>query len=221
MNDTLLVMLIGFGMGFFGSIPPLGPVALMIINRAFQKQLKFAFAAGVGGALAEVIYSALAVTGVGLLLNQVGAARSLLALTSAGILLLVGIYFLCSPLKGDAGPKSPEGSPALDPPEESALAHLARGFSIAIVNPILIVNWTLAVAYFFTLFQLRADLVGQILFAGAVGVGKIVWTAIEVWLLDKFRKRYPFDLLRRVQRGVSIAVIVSALFLAVKTLAAM
>lgn len=230
MNDTLLVILVGLGMGFFGSIPPLGPVALMIIDRTFKKQQRFAFAAGVGGALAEVIYSALAVTGVGLLLDRFDGSRDVLAFISAGILLIVGVYFFVRTTREKDDGAHPEpherSSNNLtnpDAPERprqtfaASMGHLGRGFSIAIVNPILIVNWTLAVAYFFSLFRLRADLTGQILFALAVGAGKVVWTAIEVWLLEKFRQHFSLHWMQRLQKGVSIAVILSALLLAVRT----
>lgn len=238
MNDTLLVILVGLAMGFFGSIPPLGPVALMIIDRAFRKEHKFAFFAGVGGALAEVIYSALAVTGVGLVLKRFEAGRDLLALISAGILLVVGVYFFVRTRREaderarenderarenkDAASRYTAHHNPSERPEQTfaaCMGHLGRGFSIAIVNPILIVNWTLAVAYFFSLFRLRADLGDQILFALAVGVGKVVWTAIEVWLLEKFRQHFSLDWMQRLQKGVSIAVILSALLLVVRTVA--
>jgi len=204
-------------MGFIGSIPPLGPVALMIISRVFKRQLKFAFAAGVGGALAEVIYSALAVTGVGLLRSKTGVARDLLGLTSAGILLAVGIYFFYQ----SCGRSAQELAPEIDVEHRAGgttFSHFIRGFTVAIVNPILIVNWTLAVVYFFSLFHLRADLAGQLLFAAAVGVGKILWTGIEVILLDKFRQRFSRAILGRVEKGLSIVVILSALLLAYQSL---
>jgi|SRR5690554_504802 len=217
MSDFFWVMILGFGMGFIGSIPPLGPVALMMINRVFNRQLKFAFAIGVGGALAEVIYSALAVTGVGLLRSLTGITRDILGLTSASILLVVGIYFFYQTFR----PKQESVRPEVEleaRPDGTTFSHFVRGFTIAIVNPILIVNWTLAVVYFFSLFHLKTNLVGQLLFAGAVGVGKILWTGIEVVLLDKFRQRFARAILGRVERGLSIAVILSALLLAYQSL---
>lgn len=217
MNETLLIALSGFGMGFIGSIPPTGPVALMVINRAFKKKRKFAFAAGVGGALAEIVYSALAVTGVGLLLQHIELAGTLIRALSTFVLLGVGLYFFFSPLtEEDIEAPSDESQNF-----SSALSHLAKGFSVGIVNPTLILNWTVAVAFFFSLFGLTADLVGQVLFVVGVGIGIISWTAVEVWILDKFQQRYSIGLLGRIQRWVSVLVICGAIYLGYKTVAGM
>lgn len=216
MGEFFGVMMLGFGMGFIGSIPPLGPVALMIISRVFKNQLKFAFAAGVGGALAEVIYAALAVTGVGLLRSKIGAGGGRLGLISAGILLGVGLYFFYKSWGRSAQERAPELG-AAHRGGATVLSHFIRGFSVAIVNPILIVNWTLAVVYFFALFQLKTNLADQLVFAAAVGVGKIIWTGIEVILLDKFRQRFSRAVLGRVETGLSIVVILSALLLAYRS----
>jgi len=195
-----------------------------MINRVFRGQLKFAFFTGVGGAIAEVIYAALAVTGVGLLHSRAGVTAELLALISASILLGIGVYFLYQNYKKHPTPTHPNlPEPGHPQPADAALmgtsvSHFMRGFSVSFLNPVLIVNWTLAVAYFFSLFQLKADLVGQLLFAAAVGVGKILWTAIEVILLNVFRERYSRAVLARVEKGLSVALIISALFLGYQTL---
>ncbi|QDG54076.1 hypothetical protein FIV42_26040 [Persicimonas caeni] len=213
MNETLLIALSGFGMGFIGSIPPTGPVALMVINRAFKKQRKFAFAAGVGGALAEIVYSALAVTGVGLLLQHVNLAGTLIRGLSTAVLMGVGLYFFFSPVTEEDIQESSDRPQNLS----SALSHLAKGFSVGIVNPTLILNWTVAVAFFFSLFGLTADLVGQVLFVVGVGAGIISWTAVEVWILDKFQQRYSIDLLGRIQKWVSVLVMGGAIYLGYQT----
>jgi threonine/homoserine/homoserine lactone efflux protein len=215
MSDTLLIALAGFAMGFFGSIPPTGPVALMVINRAFRKKTKHAFAAGVGGALAEVVYSALAVTGVGLLLQQIDLAGTLIRAMSTLVLLGVGLYFFFSPIEEDDIRKAEDAAED----SESAFGHLAKGFSVGIVNPTLILNWTVAVAFFFSFFGLEADLHGQVAFVAGVGSGIIVWSALEVWLLDKFQKRYSIALLGRIQRWVSVLVMGAAAYLGYQTLA--
>lgn len=216
MDDTLLIAAAGFCMGFFGSVPPTGPVALMVISRAFKNRPRYAFAAGVGGALAEIIYAGLAVTGVGLLLQEVELAKTLVRALSTVVLLALGLYFFLSPLRErdveEAGAQHTEGL-------VDALGHLAKAFSVSIVNPTLILNWTVAVAFFFALFDLEADLVERLLFAGCVGVGMICWTAVEVWLLDKFQKRYSVGLLARIQRGVSVVVMAAGLYLGYRTVA--
>lgn len=215
MDNSLLLMVAGFAMGFFGSIPPTGPVALMVINRAFRGRLKFAFAAGVGGALAEVIYSALAVTGVGLVLQELHVAQTLIRALSTLVLLAVGVYFLVSPIeRGDVDEHAADEEQSLT----SALGHLGKGFSVAIVNPTLILNWTVAVAFFFSLFHIHASVLGRVLFVVGVGTGMIVWTGVEVWLLHKFQQRYSIDLLGRIQRWVSILVILAAAYLGYKTI---
>ncbi len=216
MNDTLLLVIAGFCMGFFGSVPPTGPVALMVITRAFKKKTKYAFAAGVGGALAEMIYAGLAVTGVGILIQEVQLAETLIRALSTLVLLAVGLYFFLSPIHEsdilEEGEQEVQGL-------TGAMGHLAKAFSISIFNPTLILNWTVAVAFFFTLFDIQSDLLGRLLFAGFVAVGMICWTGVEVWLLDKFQERYSVRLLAHIQRAVSVVVIAAALYLGYETIA--
>lgn len=213
MNDTLLIALSGFGMGFLGSVPPTGPVALMVINRAFRKKPRRAVAAGVGGALAEIVYAALAVTGVGLLIQHIEVANTAIRALSTLVLLAVGVYFFVTPVSEEDIEQGAENGADSHP-----LAHLAKGFSVGIVNPTLILNWTVAVAFFFSLFGLEADLVGQIMFVAAVGLGLVCWTLIEVWIFHKFQERFSVDLLGRIQRAVSVLVIGAALYLAYETI---
>ena len=89
---------------------------------------------------------------------------------------------------------------------------------MAIVNPTLILNWTVAVAFFFSLFHIRADVLGRVLFVVGVGCGMIIWTAVEVWLLHKFQQRYSIDLLGRIQKWVSVVVIGAAIYLGYRTI---
>ena len=213
--DILLIAASGFIMGFVGSIPPTGPVALMVIRRTFEHRPWHAFAAGVGGALAEVVYSGLAVFGVGLVLKQIEVAETAIRGFSTLVLLGVGFYFFVTPVSAEDVRQDHKTGESLG----SSMGHLAQGFSVGIVNPTLILNWTVAVALFFSYFQIDTDLSGRILFVVGVGSGIITWTAVQVYLLRKFQEWSSVEMLGKIQRAVSVLVIGAALYLGYETVA--
>ena len=97
MTDGLLAAFFGFGMGFFGSVPLTGPIALFVFHRALQEQYARGAAVGVGGALGELIYCALAVAGVGALIKEYPMASAGLKFVSALVLVGFGLVFLIAP----------------------------------------------------------------------------------------------------------------------------
>jgi threonine/homoserine/homoserine lactone efflux protein len=216
MSDVALLVVAGFVMGFVGSIPPTGPVALMVITRVFKGRTRYALAAGIGGALAEMVYAALAITGVGLLIQQINFAETLIRAMSTFVLLGVGVYFFISPVRrSDIEQAKEHEADGLS----TALEDMGKAFSISIVNPTIMLNWMAAVALLLTLFSVEAALVEQLSFAVFVAVGMSTWTVLEVWLLDKFQERVSVDVLGTIQRAVSVVVMLAALYLGYQTLA--
>ncbi|MFW5966900.1 MAG: LysE family translocator [Persicimonas sp.] len=215
MPEILMAMIAGVVLGFFGSIPPTGPIALMIISRAFKGKNTFAVVTGVGGALAEIIYAGLAAAGVGLLVRQNEIAETAFMAVSTLVLVSLGVYFFISPLDEreikKAGEEEAEGL-------ADALGHLGKGFSVSIFNPTLILTWTVAVTFFFALFELDPGVWGLVAFALCVGLGKSSWAVFEVWLIDRYRERVSVGLLANIQRALSVGIILAGLVLGVRTL---
>ena len=57
MPDNVTAMMAGMAMGFVGSIPLTGPIALLVFHRALQARFARGFAVGIGGAVGPSKYS--------------------------------------------------------------------------------------------------------------------------------------------------------------------
>ena len=210
MQDVLVLMGCGFAMGFFGSIPLTGPIAVMAINRAVDGDYLHGFLVGVGGTCGELIYCGLAVAGVGAMIDQLPHIRQWIRAFSALLLLGVGFYFLYNTPE--------EGGESFEETTDSSslLAAFGGAFSVAAFNPVLLLNWTAAVALVFSYLEITPVPWEGAAFVGSVGMGVISWYAVLMSVLRRYRQNIPTELLAWAQRIMSVFVIAGALYLGFK-----
>src|SRR3954447_5520090 len=80
---------IGFAAGALTGIP-IGPVNVAVIDAAYRFTLRRAIAVGIGGAVADGLYSALGVLGVTPVLNKYPSVPPVLYAISGVVLLIYG-----------------------------------------------------------------------------------------------------------------------------------
>ena len=66
----VVVLLIGFALGFFGSVPLAGPIAVLVFAYGLEGRFRTGISLSLGAALAESIYAYAAFWGVGTLLGR-------------------------------------------------------------------------------------------------------------------------------------------------------
>jgi threonine/homoserine/homoserine lactone efflux protein len=221
MSDVFLLILAGALMGFFGSIPLTGPIAVMAVNQAVKERFMRGFLIGVGGTLGELIYCGLAVAGVGAMIQQLPDARVWIRGFSAFLLLGVGVYFFWNTPDSEndeLGSDVEAGDSGVDADENhSYVKAFSSGFSVAAFNPMLLLNWTAAVAFVFSHLDISPSPVVGAAFVVAIGVGVVGWYAVLMSGLRRYRDRIPTGALATVQRVMSVFVIGGALYLGVRT----
>ena len=205
MTPELLATLCGFAMGFLGSVPLTGPIALFVLHRGLQGRYWRGVAVGIGGTLGETIYCALAVAGVGALVEQFPLASAGMKFLSALILVAFGLYFLFAP-------------PSAASREDESVEHapdtwhkdLAQGFTISAFNPILLLNWTAAVAILYSMTGIRLELYSGITFVLGASLGVATWFTLLVFILRSFKQKLPEGAIGWVQRAMGAIVLVAA-----------
>jgi len=205
MTTDLLAALCGFGMGFLGSVPLTGPIALLVFHRGLQGRYARGVAVGVGGTLGESIYCALAVAGVGALVENFPLAAAGLKFVSAMVLVAFGLYFLFKPPSTD---QSADESVGRAP--DTWHRDLAQGFAISAFNPILLLNWTAAVGILYSMTGVSLDLSGGILFVVGASAGVATWFTLLVVILRSFQQRLPEGAIAWIQRAMGAIVLVAA-----------
>lgn len=88
----------GISIGFVASIP-VGPIAVMIIQRTLNKGRQSGFVSGLGAATSDLIYAIIAGFSVSFIMNFVEEQKKLLSILGAVVLICIGLkIFLTNPI---------------------------------------------------------------------------------------------------------------------------
>ncbi|MFQ5916738.1 MAG: LysE family translocator, partial [Candidatus Binatia bacterium] len=194
----------GFLMGFVGSMPISGPISLLVFHRGMLARFQDGWAIGLGGAIAEGIYVAVAIQGLSLLRERFPFLEPLVK--GMGILVLfgIGLYFLF------ARQKDHEGNPSANRSESNWVGQFAVGFTVAALNPTLILTWSTAAAMIYSIANLTLGTYEWIVFVCSVVFGIAAWFSVLLALLQRFREHFPLSKLQRVIRSVGVILIASS-----------
>lgn len=202
----MLGLVIGYFFGLVGSMPLTGPIAVMVLRQALLGQYRKARLIAAGAALAEGIYCALAMFGFDVLARQYPVTVDYIRTGSGVLLILLGVFFLRSS-KIDLSQNS-------DLPQATGFKrYLMLGFSIAIMNPVLMVSWAAAIAMFYSLTGIRFSLVDSILFPVAVPFGITTWFLILMYLLKRHKEKMGARLSAVLVKGMSLVLMAAGVYI--------
>ncbi len=195
----MVAALVGFLMGFLGSVPVAGPIAVLVVSRGVAGKPRHGIAIAAGGAIPEAVYCGLAFLGMGALFNTyptIGlAARAL-----AGLLLFgLGFAFVRTrPESLEVGKKVREFQP------DGLAKDFLLGFTITILNPTLILTWTAAIAAVsgFRIFDFSA--MDHLVFPASAFFGIVVWFVLLLEIIKHSTGRFSNKSLVRLLRSMGV-----------------
>ncbi len=199
--NTLLTSLVALAFGFIGSMPLTGPVAVMVFSTSVQKQYGMALRIGLGAALAEALYAAVAFWGFTRFLAHHPQVLPISHAVSAGVLAVLGVYFA----------RWKPGAPDARPRRQWSLRGWMLGFSVSVLNPTLLATWSAAVAFLYSRQLVSFSPLGALPFGLAAGAGVAAWEVLLVGLLRRYEQRFPRHVLTWVVRGMGLLLIILAL----------
>lgn len=202
------VTLVGFLFGFIGSMPIGGPISLLVFHRGLLARYRDGWAIGLGGALAEGAYAALAMYGFTTLREGFTFLEPLAKGMAIVLLLALGLYFVF-PHK-----VAPQENPMTDQSGSSWVGQFFLGLTIAALNPTLILTWSVSAAMLYSLANLTLQGSEWIAFATSVVFGIVAWFTILLALLRRFRGHFPLEVLQRVIRGLGAVLVITAVVMA-------
>lgn len=202
----MMPVLVGFALGWLGSMPIGGPVSLFVFRRGVSGRAWDGFLLALGAALAEAAYCAAALFGYGLLLDRWPWLRPVVGGLGGVILLIVGIHFLRIRREACAPPADGRIPPS------RGWRELTLGFSMVAVNPSVLVNWLATLAALRAMgFQLL-NRPAEIVFVTAVAAGIITWFALLLRILHTRREQLCPVFMSRALRGLGGVLCVTGLF---------
>lgn len=205
----LTAALLGFALGFVGSMPLVGPISILVFTRGVENRARNGFYLALGAALAESGYAYLAFWGFSQLLVRYPWIEPTTRAVGAVILTGLGLRFA---LGGGQLPLGPAGSTA----EVGNKRSFLLGFAVTALNPALLATWTLALTTLYLFYSLAFDASRALPFAIGVGTGIVSWFSTLLSLLGRFRERFRPATLTRAIRVMGVALTLLGLGFAVR-----
>ena len=205
----LTAALLGFALGFVGSMPLVGPIAILVFTRGVENRARNGFYLALGAAIAESAYAYLAFWGFSQLLERYPWIEPTTRAVGAVILTALGLRFA---LGGGQFPVEKTGSTA----EVGNKRSFFLGFAVTALNPALIATWTLALTTLFLFSDIGFDASRALPFSIGVGTGIISWFSLLLSLLARFRDRFRPATLTRAIRVMGVALTLLGLVFAVR-----
>lgn len=165
--------------GFFGSVPLVGPIAIMVLSRAARRRFDEARRIGLGAAIAEGIYAGVAFWGFATFLSKHEGIVPISHASSAVLLAALGARFVFwRPVEHTDRRATKAGTALL-------------GFSVSALNPTLLLTWSGAVAFLYSKGLDREPALVAVPFGASAAAGVGGWMVCFVALLQKFEGRLP------------------------------
>ncbi len=192
----------GFAMAFFGSMPPVGPIAVLLLERGVSGRDREGRGIAHGAALAETIYCALATAGVSELMQRYAVVETVARAVGVLVLLGLGAHFARFRI-------APHDAAAVPPPRGRPFA---LGFSVSAANPVLILTWSGSIATLLSFARVRFDLAERGIFVFGVLAGMLAWFHLFLWMLHRYRDRITLRAAQWTVRVAGVAMIALALW---------
>jgi threonine/homoserine/homoserine lactone efflux protein len=158
---------------------PVGPINVLVIRRTLVQGRLAGIASGLGAALADTVFGAIAALGVSMLQDFLEQERTLLSLAGAAILLGMGIRMLHRPAPTLTAGRDPAG----------LFADFTSTLFLTLTNPITVLSFMAVFAAFGVRPDGQTDGTEFLLLAGVMA-GATLWWMIVVEGVCLFRDRF-------------------------------
>jgi len=120
----------GFLIGLCTSVP-VGPIAILCIQRTLQKGRKYGFYSGMGAASSDFVYALLALFGISFVMDFINQHEFLIQFVGSVLIMAFGVViFFQNPTKNISKKAEKEGA--------SYLQEYITAFALTITNPLMI-----------------------------------------------------------------------------------
>jgi len=211
-TSVLFALLAGTIMGFLGSMPIAGPVAVLVLERGLIQRGREGLGVAFGAAAAESVYAFLAYWGLGAVLNASPALLRASRLVGAGVMITLGIYLATR----KSAPRAVADHAA---PAGRKRRGFLLGLSVTFLNPTIIVSWTMVSATVHSTGWVAPGIASAVAFALGVGAGIAIWFATLLHLLHRFQSGVRPQTVDRVLNVTGWLVVAIGLALGVRPFA--
>ena len=194
MNPVLL----GFALGWLGSMPLAGPVSALVVKRGLTGRTLHGLMVATGAALAETGWCAAALFGYGALLDRWDWLRPAAGAVGGVLLVTLGLRLALGRHARELTQVSPTTA------RRGWVGEFILGFSIVTVNISVLLSWLGVLA---ALHALGIELItrdARLQFITGLPLGIMAWFSLLIWLLGHTRTRISHDWVGRALRVLGV-----------------
>lgn len=192
------IILKGLILGFVVSIP-LGPVAILCVRRTLQKGQSAGLLSGAGAMFSDLIYAAIAYTGIGFVISFIERYETAFQLLGSLIFFLFGAYMYLRPPNLDV-------KDAVTKP--SWYNYFLTSFACTIINPGILLLYLAGFSRFdFTEKWFSSQLTFLITML-AIGIGAMLWWTILTGFVSHIRQRISITDIKSANKVFAIGVMI-------------
>ncbi|MCF8258882.1 MAG: LysE family translocator [Flavobacteriales bacterium] len=201
----MIAALLGLVLGFLGSMPVAGPIALLVVRKGVKEEYDEGAAIALGASVPEAVYCGLALFGFDFLFERYPIVESASQVLGGILLLVLGIGFmLMKPREEDLK--------TLLPKKGRWAAPFMTGFTVAAFNPTLMVTWSGVAAVLYAMMGAFTEL-EMIAFPIGVGLGNFLWFAVLLSLMQRHRARFSQRAIVSAIRVIGAAIVLLGLWM--------
>jgi threonine/homoserine/homoserine lactone efflux protein len=204
---VLAALIVGVVLGYLGSMPVAGPIALLVLGRGLENRARNGLALACGAAIAESIYAYLAFWGFGAVLASYPWVEKGARFAAAIALVALGVHFYRRRHQAEA--------PAPPTDNSGNKRNFFLGFVITLLNPTLIATWTFTVTTVYSLGLLTFEAEKALPFSLGALSGIVGWFATLLYLLKRFRRAVTQTGLQRALKLVGVVLVVVGIVIGV------
>ena len=195
-------MLKGFMVGMCASAP-LGPIAILVVQKSLSKGHKSGFVSGLGASVVDTMYAIVAIFALAFAQKFIDDHRNLIFLVGGAVLMIVGFSMALS----DPFRKMKDDGDSSVSPKDFGQA-LALGLS----NPMAIFVMFTLFAFFGLANQAPRDWhIAPIIIS--VSMGSVTYWFTVSWLLSRFRKTFQMNTILWISRITGAIVVIIGIVL--------
>ena len=195
-------MLKGFIVGMCASAP-LGPIAILVVQKSLSKGHKSGFVSGLGASVVDTMYAIVAIFALAFAQKFIDDHRNLIFLVGGAVLMIVGFSMALS----DPFRKMKDDGDSSVSPKDFGQA-LALGLS----NPMAIFVMFTLFAFFGLANQAPRDWhIAPIIIS--VSMGSVTYWFTFSWLLSRFRKTFQMNTILWISRITGAIVVIIGIVL--------
>lgn len=203
MMQTGMAFMVGFGIGFFNSIP-FGPISFSIIETGFKKGFRQAFMIGLGALVIDVLYCVVGVFGISMIKEYVETVFQPLGFP---VMAVLGGRLIALGWKNDwhRGP--------LMAVREQNTKHFSLGFIMVLTNPLAMSFWVVTMGFLFAYGFIQSTMSDKIGFIVGMTFGTGIWFFLLARWVSWRREAVSVAVIRRISIGTGIVLVLFGVWL--------